>query len=101
MERYSKTTSLRHEPKLTWEKVNAIRGQYRWHSRKTGGAALAKQYGVSANTIHKIIHGRIWRIKPGDGNAPLPKLNRPNWKALLQFEQRITDHLYALQRLVQ
>lgn len=95
----SRTKGLKHEPKLTWGRVNAIRRQYRWHSREAGGAALAKKYGVSTNTIHKIIHGRIWRIKAGDGNQPLPRLNRPNWKALLHFEQRLSEHLNALQRL--
>lgn len=96
-----KRGNLKHEPKLTWKEVNAIRQSYRWHSRKAGGAALARKYRVSANTIHKIIHGKIWRIKAGDGNQPLPKLNRPNWRALRLYEQRITDHLDALQRLVQ
>ena len=68
--------NLKHEPKLTWEQVNTIRSDYRWHSSAMGCAALAKRYGVSANTVHKIVHGLTWRVRPGDGNTPLPIANK-------------------------
>ena len=96
----SKQGLLKHEPKLTWAQVNAVRRDYRWHSRQAGGAALAKKYGVSANTIHKIIHGKVWRVRSGDGNVPLPRLNRPNWKALLQVEERTGNLFDAIERLL-
>ncbi|KQW85559.1 hypothetical protein ASC89_00270 [Devosia sp. Root413D1] len=94
-------TNLKYEPKLTWEQVSAIRRDYRWHSREAGCAALAKRYGVSTNTIHKIIRGKVWRVRTGDGNQSLPQLRRPSWKALAVVDQKIDGHLAALMRLVQ
>jgi DNA invertase Pin-like site-specific DNA recombinase len=47
--------------KLTWEKVVKIRNQYAagFHS----AAELARNFGVSSNTIRAIAQNRIWKWK--------------------------------------
>lgn len=95
-------SSLKRERKLTWEQVNAIRSEYRWHSSSSGGAALARHYGVSTNTINKIVRGRTWRVRPGDGNQPAPSVRpRPNWKAFAEAQLRSAHHLQTLASLLQ
>lgn len=45
---------------LTWTKVRKIREDYA--AGDTTERALASEYGVSAPTIHNIIHNRSWRV---------------------------------------
>lgn len=66
------TIGLIHNPKLTWDQVNEIRRTYVIQSRTRGLKAMAEQYGVSTNNIHKIVHGKTWRVTKGDGNIPPP-----------------------------
>lgn len=94
-----RTAGLRHEHKLTWDKVNAIRREYRWHSSDAGCAALGRRYGVSANTVNKIVRGRVWKLDEGDGNTPLPSIRRPHWKALSVAHSKIDAHWQALSSL--
>jgi len=70
---------LIHRPKLTWDQVNEIRRKYVPHSQTCGLKALADQYGVSINNIHKILRGQTWKVSEGDGNVrpPLAELRTP------------------------
>lgn len=47
--------NIRRASKLDWSKVRIIRAS------SDSGASLARQFGVSPNTIYDIRHGRIWR----------------------------------------
>jgi len=97
-----KRGNLIHEPKLTWQQVNAIRRDYRWHSSTAGGSALAKRYRVSANTINKIVRGKIWRVTNGDGNVAPPLMRpMPNWKACAIAEIKCAGHLQKLASLLE
>jgi hypothetical protein len=70
---------LIHKPKLTWDQVNEIRRKYVPHSRTYGLKALADEFGVSMNNIHKILRGQTWKVSEGDGNVrpPLAELRTP------------------------
>lgn len=46
--------------KLTVEEVLAIRAEHTPHCRETGGAALARKYGVSQAQISGIVNRRYW-----------------------------------------
>ena len=52
--------------KLTWSAVLEIR------AKNAGGVsqrALAREYGVHRNTIHQIVHGRLWRADAANTKA--------------------------------
>ena len=49
--------------KLTWREVREIRAQYGSKSI----ACLARNYHVSAPTIHSIVHRKKWKHDPEDG----------------------------------
>jgi len=63
---------LIHKPKLTWVQVNEIRRKYVPHSRTCGLKALADEFGVSMNNIHKILRGQTWKVSEGDKNVHPP-----------------------------
>lgn len=67
-----RTAGLKHEPKLNWDQVNQIRRTYAFRSSTHGTTALATHFGVSANTIHKIVRGKMWKVHTGDGNVVPP-----------------------------
>jgi hypothetical protein len=96
---------LIHEPKLTWSEVNEIRRQYVHQSRTQGLKALAAQYSVSVNNIHKIVRGKTWRVTEGDGNVAPPLADKVTAqafaKALGQYGQSMAALRAELNRLVQ
>ncbi|AUQ57413.1 hypothetical protein PhaeoP30_00470 [Phaeobacter inhibens] len=96
---------LIHEPKLTWDQVNEIRRIYVLQSRTRGLKALAEQYGVSVNNIHKIVRGKTWKLTEGDGNVPPPLADRITaqafTKALGQYGKSIAALRAEYDRLVQ
>lgn len=47
--------------KLTWEKVDEIRGL---HRQKMMLKSIAERYGVNITTIFKICHGKTWTRRP-------------------------------------
>jgi hypothetical protein len=47
--------------KLTWEKVDQIRGMYR--PGEVGFGTLAKRFSVSIPTIKSIIRGETWPLE--------------------------------------
>lgn len=47
--------------KLTEQAVRNIKERYKRNSRTDGAFAIAKEYGVSGQTILNIIHGKKWR----------------------------------------
>lgn len=47
--------------KLTARQVSHIRRIYKPRSKQYGSGALGRAYGVDADTILDIIHGRLWR----------------------------------------
>lgn len=51
--------------KLTWEQVCRIRDL---HAAGHSQSALARQYGVTFGTIHRIVHNQTWTCKP----LPMP-----------------------------
>lgn len=55
------TTGLIHIKKLNWECVQIIRSSYLRSSRTCNLRILAQRYGVSVNTIHKVVTNRIWK----------------------------------------
>ncbi len=88
----TRTENLIHEPKLTWEQVNAIRRNYRWHSSTHGCKSLAERYGVSTNTVHKIVRGKTWKPRPGGDDVQPPKL-KPNHTRLFSSFAASTESL--------
>lgn len=87
---------LIHEPKLTWDQVNEIRRAYVLQSRTRGLKALAEQYSVSVNNIHKIVRGKTWRVTEGDGNVPPPladKVTSQQFSKAMGMLGRSMDHL--------
>lgn len=46
--------------KLTWAQVQEIRRRYRRRSMVCGGAALAREFGVSEFAIQSVVHHRTW-----------------------------------------
>ena len=97
-------SGLIHEPKLTWDQVNEIRRTYVLQSRTRGLKALAEQYGVSVNNIHKIVRGKTWKVTEGDGNVP-PLADRITaqafTKALGQYGKSTASLRAELLRLAQ
>lgn len=73
---------LKYEPKLTIDDVDAIRREYVYQSSTHGIPALANKYGVSRNTIHKVIRGKTWKADVRFGHAPLPEGRNQNWKMI-------------------
>jgi uncharacterized protein YjcR len=94
-----RTKKLIHEPKLTWDQVNTMRTNYRWHSSTYGCRALAEKYGVSTNTVHKIIRGETWKVRPGSLDVPPPKLKRISRKAIPQYETSLERRLAELEAI--
>lgn len=96
---------LIHEPKLTWDQINEIRRSYVLQSRTCGLKALAEQYGVSVQNIHKIVRGKTWKVTEGDGNVPPPLSDRITArafsKALGQYGNSMAALRAELNRLVQ
>lgn len=82
------SVNLIYEPKLNWHQVNEIRKNYVFGSKTHGTKALATLHSVSPNTIHKIVHGKMWKITPGDGNVPPPLKGRVTPR---QFFQALSD----------
>lgn len=88
-------SGLKYDPKLNWVRVNHIRRTYIYRSRKSGLDALAKYHGVSKNTIHKVVIGKVWKVTENDGNVPAPEQKRyenmfswPNYvKAMIKLEK--------------
>lgn len=99
------TSGLIHAPKLNWDQVNEIRRNYVLQSRANGLKALAEQYGVSINNIHKIVRGETWKVTEGDGNVPPPLADRITaqafTKALGQYGKSMTSFRAELFRLAQ
>ena len=95
---------LIHDPKLTWGQVNEIRRTYVIRSRTHGLKALAEQYGVSVNNIHKILRGQTWKTIEGDGNTLAPLANRKTpqqmTKAYVQHGQNMDALRLELDRLL-
>lgn len=54
-------SGLIHKPKLNWSKVSKIRSEYLYASRTCNLRTLAQCYGVSRNTIHKVVTNRTWK----------------------------------------
>ena len=91
-----KVGGLIHEPKLSWSEVNEIRRAYRHQSRTHGLEALAEQFGVSANNIHKIVHGKTWRVSEGDGNVPPPLADKKTPQQITEAFARYCQSMEAL-----
>jgi uncharacterized protein YjcR len=100
-----KVGGLIHEPKLSWPEVNEIRRAYRHKCRTHGLKALAEQYGVSINCIHKIVRGKTWKVTEGDGNIAPPLADKVTaqafTKALGQYGQSMEVLRAELSQLVQ
>lgn len=47
--------------KLTWDEVNQIRAEYKWHSEKNNMYALARKFGRSVNCIRNILQNKTWK----------------------------------------
>lgn len=56
-----KSGAKHHASKLTFEQVQKIRNEYIPYDRLHGGVALSKKYGVSPETINKIIHNKTYK----------------------------------------
>lgn len=65
----SRVVGLKHDTKLTAEQVHEIRRTYRYRSKDANMRVLAEHFGVSINTIYKIIRNKIWRFT-ATANAP-------------------------------
>lgn len=91
-----KVGRLIHDPKLSWPEVNEIRRVYQHQSRTHGLKALAEQFGVSKNNIHKIVHGMTWRVTEGDGNVPPPLANRKTPQQITKAYARYGRSMDAL-----
>ena len=74
------TRGLIYEPKLDWEKVNYIRAHFKEYDPVYGCKGMGKKFGVSANTISKIINGDIWKPRRFKDDARPPLTNKRYWK---------------------
>jgi ribonuclease D len=66
----SRVVGLKHDTKLTADDAHEIRRTYRYRSKDANMRVLAERFGVSVNTIYKIIRNKIWRFTAA-ANAPL------------------------------
>ena len=94
--RSRRISGLIHEPKLTWDQVNEIRRLYVSQSRTHGLKAMAEQYGVSMNNVHKIVRGKTWRVQEGDGNVPPPLADKVTAQAFAKSQGQYGERLIAL-----
>jgi predicted RNA-binding protein with RPS1 domain len=79
------TTGLIHLPKLTWDYVRTIRSSYRYSSRTCNLRVLAQRYGVSINTIHKVVTNRTWKCPEyADWLEDQPSTEKRQFKAYLR-----------------
>lgn len=96
--RHSKRIAgLKHAPKLSWAQINEIRRTYVFRSSTFGTSGLARKYDVSANTIHKIVCGKTWKVQRDDGNVLPPLQHRITGSAFSNALAKLGNSREALE----
>lgn len=83
------TRGLIYEPKLDWEKVNYIREWFKEYDPVYGCKGMGKKFGVSANTISKIVNGDIWKPRRFENDIHPPMTSKRYWKNWADYHRKM------------
>ena len=95
------TRGLNYDPKLTWADVREIRSTYVYGSRKANLRVLAERYGVSLNTLHKVVTNASWRDPAyGDAIVKHPIFQKRKMRSYCEMSHAIYKRHLELRRLL-
>lgn len=94
--RSGRTRHLIYEPKLNWDAVNYIRSNIIEYDRDFGCKAMAQRFGVSVNTISKVVNGDTWKPRRGHDDVRPPITRRRLFKSMVQYHQKMQSNLAEL-----
>lgn len=93
------TRGLIYEPKLDWDKVNYIRANFKEYDPIYGCKGMGKKFGVSANTISKVVNGDVWKPRYWLGDVSPPLTNKRFWRNQFEIHQeneRLKEQVKAI-----
>ena len=93
------TRGLIEKPKLDWDKVNFIRASFKEDHSVRGCKGMAEKFGVSVNTISKVVNGDTWEPRDWTDDIEPPKTSKKilaEWRKLMKDNQRVQARLKEL-----
>lgn len=85
--------------KLDWAKVNFIRANFEEDHPVRGCKGMAEKFGVSGNTISKVVNGDTWEPRDWMDDIEPPKTSKKimaEWRKLMKDNRRIQARLKEL-----
>lgn len=97
--RSGRTRHLIYEPKLNWDAVNFIRSNVIEYDRNFGCKAMALRFGVSVNTISKVVNGDTWKPRRGHDDVRPPRTRSRVLKSMVGYAQKMQSYQAELSAL--